>query len=57
MNFRSYGSGTGDNLCGHEGISARRWERWTRRRLREYIEKQRWDEDQDGFKVVAPTEP
>jgi putative transposase len=25
--------------------------------IREYIENQRWDEDVDGFKVTAPTEP
>ena len=25
--------------------------------IREYIENQRWDEDMDGFKVPAPTEP
>jgi hypothetical protein len=23
----------------------------------EYIEKQKWDEDDQGFKVTAPTEP
>jgi hypothetical protein len=25
--------------------------------IREYIENQRWEEDQDGFKVTAPTRP
>jgi REP-associated tyrosine transposase len=25
--------------------------------IREYIENQRWEEDMDGFKVTAPTEP
>lgn len=25
--------------------------------IREYIENQRWDEDVDGFKITAPTEP
>ena len=25
--------------------------------IREYIENQRWDEDIDGFKITAPTEP
>jgi hypothetical protein len=25
--------------------------------IREYIENQRWDEDVEGFKITAPTEP
>lgn len=25
--------------------------------IREYIEKQKWEDDQDGFKITAPTEP
>lgn len=25
--------------------------------IREYIESQKWDEDDQGFKIVAPTEP
>jgi putative transposase len=25
--------------------------------IRQYIEKQRWDEDDEGFKITAPTEP
>ena len=25
--------------------------------IREYIENQRWNEDTDGFKITAPTEP
>ena len=25
--------------------------------IREYIENQKWEDDQDGFKITAPTEP
>ena len=25
--------------------------------IREYIENQKWDEDEEGFKITAPTEP
>jgi len=25
--------------------------------IKEYIEKQRWDGDDQGFKITAPTEP
>jgi putative transposase len=25
--------------------------------IKAYIEKQRWDEDEDGFKITTPTEP
>jgi hypothetical protein len=25
--------------------------------IREYIEEQKWDEDDQGFQVTAPTEP
>ena len=27
------------------------------KRIREYIENQKWDEDEEGFKITAPTEP
>ena len=25
--------------------------------IREYIENQKWDEDEEGFKITAPSEP
>jgi putative transposase len=25
--------------------------------IREYIENQKWDEDEEGFKIIAPAEP
>ena len=25
--------------------------------IKQYIENQRWDEDEEGFKITAPTEP
>jgi hypothetical protein len=27
------------------------------KKIMEYIENQKWDEDQDGFKISAPSEP
>ena len=27
------------------------------KKIREYIEKQKFEDDQDGFKITAPTEP
>ena len=32
--FRNWANGTGDSICGREGISVRRWARWTRQRSR-----------------------
>jgi putative transposase len=26
-------------------------------RIKAYIENQKWDEDEEGFKITAPTEP
>jgi putative transposase len=39
------------------GTSARRRARVDEKTLREYIENQRWDEDEEGFKITAPTKP
>ena len=38
----------------HEG---RPMQEVARQAIREYIENQRWDEDVEGFKITAPTEP
>lgn len=37
--------------------SARRWARWAKRRSRTNIENQKGDEDDQRFKMTAPTEP
>lgn len=48
----------GDSTCGREGTFARAWARWTRTRSRKkYIESQKWDDYDQGFKITAPTEP
>ena len=41
------------STCGREGTFARAWARWTTRR----IENHKWDEEDQGFKITAPTEP
>ena len=46
-NFRACGSVTGRHS----------WARWTRTRIEAYFENQKWDEDDQGFKITAPTGP
>jgi len=47
----------GDSTCGRAGTSVRPWARWMRQRSRAISESQKWVEDDEGFKITAPTEP
>ena len=31
--------------------------RYSMQTIKQYIENQKWDEDEQGFKITAPTEP
>lgn len=47
MNFRTCAKGTGAAPVGAGNEQSGR----------EYIESQRWDEDMEGFRVIAPESP
>jgi hypothetical protein len=47
---------SGDNICGGADIFAPTVGAVDEKTVQEYIEKQKWDHDADGFKITAPTE-
>jgi putative transposase len=54
MESRNWGSGTGGNICGRECATVGAVDEAT---IEEYIEIQKWEDDQEGFKIAVPTKP
>jgi len=56
-NSRSFGRGTGDIICGRDAVFLRECGRGGPRDHQEIYRKPEGDDDDQGFKITAPTEP
>ena len=60
MSLGNCGSDTGGNTCGLEracGYFCATVGAVDEETIKKYIESQQWDEDEEGFKITAPTKP
>ena len=56
-NFGGCASATGGSPCGARGYFGARVGAVDEETIKKYIENQKWDEQDQGFKITAPTEP
>ena len=57
MNSRNYGSATGGQHLWARGYFCASVGAVDEETIKKYIEDQRWGDDDQGFKITAPTEP
>ncbi len=57
MSFRSCASATGDKHLWAGGYFCATVGAVDEETIKRYIEGQKWDEDEEGFKITAPSKP